>query len=152
MGIFDSIMDKLGFGDEENEAVETQAEESTETTDETTDEATETEEASTQPQALMSEEESAEAPEAVESVSVVDVVSRLEGLSQDHPDLDWKESIVDLLEILGIDSSYSHRKELANELGIEDYSGTAEQNIALHKTVLQKIAQNGGNLPEDLLA
>ncbi len=80
-------------------------------------------------------------------MKVIDVVSKLEELSQEKPNLDWKVSIVDLLELLGIDSSYSHRKELAQELGIDDYHGTEEQNITLHKTVLQKIAQNGGNVP-----
>jgi hypothetical protein len=87
-------------------------------------------------------------------VAVVDVVSRLEELSQEHSDLDWKVSIVDLLKLLGIDSSYSHRKELAEELGCPEdlMNSSADMNIWLHKTVLQKIAENGGNIPEDLIA
>lgn len=66
-------------------------------------------------------------------------------------DLDWKTSIVDLLKLLGIDSSYGARKELAGELGISGYEGTAEQNISMHKVVLQKLAENGGIVPAELL-
>ncbi|MFX5839378.1 DUF3597 family protein [Acinetobacter baumannii] len=44
------------------------------------------------------------------------------------------------------------RKELAKDVGLAgDFSGTAEQNIALHKAVLQKLAENGGNIPKELL-
>ena len=66
--------------------------------------------------------------------------------------LDWKVSIVDLLKLLSIDSSYGARKELAAELGIDGYEGSAAQNIEMHKIVLTKLAENGGKLPEDLLA
>ncbi len=65
--------------------------------------------------------------------------------------LDWKTSIVDLLKLLGIDSSYGARKELAAELGISGYEGTAEQNISMHKVVLKKLAENGGIVPAELL-
>jgi hypothetical protein len=68
--------------------------------------------------------------------------------------LDWKVSIVDLLKVLKIDSSLDARKELAQELGCPaefiggDYS---KMNVWLHKTVLKKIAENGGNIPANLL-
>jgi hypothetical protein len=67
--------------------------------------------------------------------------------------LNWKTSIVDLMKLLGIDSSYSARKELAAELECpaEKMSDSAQMNIWLHKTVLQKLAANGGNIPADLL-
>ena len=88
-------------------------------------------------------------------VAVVDVVSKLEKLAAANPQkLDWKVSIVDMLKLLGIDSSLAARKELAVELGCPadkmggDYS---QMNIWLHKTVLQKIADNGGNIPQSLL-
>jgi hypothetical protein len=63
----------------------------------------------------------------------------------------WKESIVDLLKMLGIDSSLDARKELAKELGVNaGPHGSAEQNIALHKAVMRKIAENGGKVPDSL--
>ena len=64
--------------------------------------------------------------------------------------LNWQTSIVDLMKLVRIDPSYANRKELAIEMGNADYSGTAEDNIALHKTVLAKMAEAGGILPEDL--
>jgi len=64
----------------------------------------------------------------------------------------WRTSIVDLLTLLGLDSSLAARKELANELGIHvGADGSAEENIALHKAVMQKLAQNGGKVPADML-
>lgn len=46
--------------------------------------------------------------------------------------LNWQSSIVDLMKLVGIDSSYENRKALAQELGNTDHSGSAEDNIALH--------------------
>jgi hypothetical protein len=64
----------------------------------------------------------------------------------------WRTSIVDLLTLLGLDSSLQARKELANELNIHaGADGSAEENIALHKAVMQKLAQNGGKVPADLI-
>ncbi len=64
--------------------------------------------------------------------------------------LNWQTSIVDLMKLVQIDPSYANRKELAQEMGNTDYSGTAEDNIALHKAVMNKIAQAGGTVPQDL--
>jgi hypothetical protein len=65
--------------------------------------------------------------------------------------LNWRTSIVDLLKLLGVDSSLDARKELAAEL---HYTGNAEDsaamNVWLHREVMQKLAQNGGKVPEDL--
>ncbi|MDD1607226.1 MAG: DUF3597 domain-containing protein [Methylococcaceae bacterium] len=94
------------------------------------------------------------APVLSSTISVVDVVSKLEGLSASHAEkLNWKVSIVDFLKLLGLDSSLTARKELAKELGCpaEKMGDSAQMNIWLHKTVLQKLAQNGGNIPPDLL-
>ena len=55
------------------------------------------------------------------------------------------------MKLLGIDSSYENRKELAQELGNTSYSGSAEDNIQLHKQVMQELARNGGKVPADLL-
>lgn len=87
-------------------------------------------------------------------IPVVDVVAKLEKLAAANPQkLNWKTSIVDLLKLLDIDSSFSARKELAIELGCpQEYMGdSAKMNIWLHKTVLKEIAKNGGNVPKELL-
>ena len=63
----------------------------------------------------------------------------------------WRTSIVDLLKLLDLDSSLAARKELASELDVHaGADGSAEQNIALQKAVMQKLAENGGNVPESL--
>ena len=68
-----------------------------------------------------------------------------------HPS-NWRTSIVDLLQLLGLDSSLQARTELGNELNIHvGADGSAEQNIALHKAVMQKLAANGGKVPADLM-
>ena len=93
-------------------------------------------------------------PAAPQAIAVVDVVAQLEKLAAANPQkLNWKQSIVDLLKLLNIDSSFGARKELATELGCppEKMADSAQMNMWLHKTVLQKIADNGGNIPKDLL-
>ena len=63
----------------------------------------------------------------------------------------WRTSIVDLLKLLDLDSSLPARKELATELNVRaGADGSAEQNIALSKAVMQKLAENGGKVPESL--
>jgi len=87
-------------------------------------------------------------------IDVVDVVAQLEEWAAANPQrLNWKTSIVDLLKLLEIDSSFGARKELATELGCPgDLMGdSAKMNVWLHKTVLKKIADNGGNIPVELL-
>jgi hypothetical protein len=67
--------------------------------------------------------------------------------------LNWRTSIVDLMKLLGLESSLAERKELADELGYTgDKSDSASMNIWLHKQVIQKIVDNGGQLPRDLTA
>jgi hypothetical protein len=86
------------------------------------------------------------------AMSEVDVVKKLEQLAS-GTNLDWKVSIVDLLKLLDIDSSREARNELAKELGCPPdlMSDSAKMNTWLHKTVLKKIAENGGNIPQELL-
>jgi hypothetical protein len=65
--------------------------------------------------------------------------------------LNWKISIVDLMKLLGIDSSLSSRKDLAKELGYAgDMNDSASMNIWLHRQVMNKVAANGGKVPADL--
>lgn len=123
MSLFSSILSKLGFGNAQ---------------------------AAPAPAAT---EQSSAAPGAA-AISVVDVVAKLDGLAASNTEkLNWKVSIVDLLKLLGLDSSLTARKELATELDCpaQAMGDSAQMNIWLHKTVLQKLAQNGGNIPPDLL-
>ena len=87
-------------------------------------------------------------------VAMIDVTAHLEELAaKNRQQLNWRTSIVDLLKLLDIDSSPAARKELAHELGapVELKDGSAELNMWLHRTVLRKIAENGGNVPKELL-
>ncbi|MDQ6734854.1 MAG: DUF3597 domain-containing protein [Nitrospirota bacterium] len=130
MGLFGTILEKLGFGHPAAQAAPQAA----------------PVQAPTAPQSM--------APASSKEIAVVDVVAKLEGLAAKHTEkLNWKVSIVDLLKLLGIDSSLSSRKELAIELGCptEQMGDSAQMNIWLHKTVLKKLADNGGNIPKDLL-
>jgi hypothetical protein len=82
----------------------------------------------------------------------VDVGAVLNGLaSKNSQKLDWKHSIVDMMKLLDMDSSLSARKELASELHYSgDMNDSASMNIWLHKQVMQKLAENGGKVPEEL--
>jgi len=83
----------------------------------------------------------------------VDVEQVLIGIatSKGNPDLNWRTSIVDLLKLLGIDSSLDNRKDLATELGYKgDKDGSAEMNIWLHKEVMRQLATHGGKVPSSL--
>jgi 3-oxoacyl-ACP reductase-like protein len=83
----------------------------------------------------------------------VDVAAVLNGLAATHAErLDWQHSIVDLLKLVGLDSSLAARKELATDLGYTgELDGSATMNLWLHKAVMQKLADNGGKVPQDLL-
>ena len=83
----------------------------------------------------------------------VDVAAVLNGLAATHAErLDWQHSIVDLLKLVGIDSSLAARKELATDLGYTgELDGSAAMNLWLHKEVMKKLADNGGKVPQDLL-
>lgn len=72
--------------------------------------------------------------------------------SKNSEKLDWKKSIVDLMKLVGMDSSLASRKELATELGYTgDQGDSATMNVWLHKQVLKKLAENGGKVPQNLL-
>ncbi|MBV8851706.1 MAG: DUF3597 domain-containing protein [Methylobacteriaceae bacterium] len=82
----------------------------------------------------------------------VDVAAVLNGLAaKNSQKLDWKHSIVDMMKLLDMDSSLSARKELASELHYSgDTNDSAAMNVWLHKQVMQKLAANGGKVPEEL--
>ncbi|MEO9600475.1 DUF3597 domain-containing protein [Parasphingorhabdus sp.] len=102
-------------------------------------------------EAKAAEPEVAAAPVAAEraAISEVDVAARLDNIPGSDK-LNWRNSIVDLMKLVQIDASYGNRKELAQELGNADYSGSAEDNILLHKQVMNKIAAAGGIVPAEL--
>ncbi len=82
----------------------------------------------------------------------VDVEAVLNDMAKKNPEkLNWRTSIVDLMKLVGVDSSLTARKELAQEL---NYTGntndSASMNMWLHKQVMRKIAENGGKLPADM--
>jgi hypothetical protein len=95
----------------------------------------------------------AAAPPTTGVTQVVDVAVVLNGLAAKNPEnLDWKRSIVDLMKLVGMDSSLSARKKLATELHYSgDQNDSASMNIWLHKEVLRKLAENGGKVPPELL-
>lgn len=85
-------------------------------------------------------------PEPVDVAGILDFMNE-----QRDQKLNWRTSIVDLMKLIGLESSLAERKELAQELNYPgDTSDTASMNIWLHKQVLQKIVDNGGQLPRDL--
>ena len=129
MGLFGTILEKLGLGGSATQTAPAPQ--------------------ATPPQSPPMTQATAPAP-----TSAVDVVAKLEGLAAQHKEkLNWKSSIVDLLKLLGLDSSLAARKELATELGYpaEKMGDSAQMNMWLHKTVMKKLADNGGNIPKELL-
>lgn len=91
---------------------------------------------------------------ASKEIPLVDVMAKLEKMAAEkNKELNWKTSIADLLFLLDMDHSYEARKELAIELGCpaEKMDDSAQMNTWLHTTVLEKIAENGGNIPMELL-
>ena len=85
-------------------------------------------------------------PEPVDVEAVLTAMAEAKGGRSD-----WRNSIVDLLKLLDLDSSLDARKELAAELAVDAGAhGSAEQNIALHKAVMRKLAENGGKVPDEL--
>jgi hypothetical protein len=82
----------------------------------------------------------------------VDVAAVLTDLASKNPErLNWRTSIVDLMKLLGLDSSLHARQELARELHYSgDTNDSAAMNIWLHQQVMQKLAENGGKVPDDL--
>lgn len=131
MSLFSSILEKLGFASK-----------------------AEASEATAAPTATPVASVEAAAAPAVQAISAVDVVAQMEKLAAANTQkLNWKVSIVDLLKLLGLDSSLDARKGLATELGCpsEKMADSAQMNMWLHKTVLQKLADNGGNIPAELL-
>ncbi len=91
----------------------------------------------------------AAAPQAAQPVDVGSVLSQM--AAENGGGGNYQSSIVDLLKLLDLDSSLDARKQLAGELNVHVAAdGSAEENIALHKAVMQKLAENGGKIPGGL--
>ena len=83
------------------------------------------------------------APDPISEAAMAERISKMSGADSHN----WRTSIVDLMKMVGVDPSYANRKELAEELGMTDYEGTAEQNMNLHHAVLNMLAAEGGTMP-----
>ena len=107
----------------------------------------------TQPEAQPSPQVAAPATSSVQApAQAVDVEAVLTHMaSEKGGGGNWRTSIVDLLKLLGLDPSLDARKQLANELNVHvGVDGSAEENIALHRAVMWKLAENGGKVPDSL--
>ena len=84
---------------------------------------------------------------------VIDVTASLDDMAASAGQkLDWRHSIVDLMKLVGMESSLAERKELADELGYTgDKADSATMNIWLHKQVIKKLSENGGKVPAELM-
>lgn len=140
MGFFNKILDKLGMGKDDKHTTASQPAATSPQT--------------TAPASPADTSQKATNDAAAQPVSQVDVVAQLEQrAAASTQKLNWKTSIVDLLKLLELDSSLAARKELATELGCPSdlMQDSAKMNMWLHKAVLARIAENGGNVPSDLL-
>lgn len=91
----------------------------------------------------------APAPAPVEKVDVTALLDEIQ--SHNDQKLNWRTSIVDLMKLIGLDSSLANRQQLADELGYTgEKDGSAEMNMWLHRQVMIKLDENGGTIPEEL--
>ena len=134
MSIFGSIMSKI-FGSNEAAAANANAPPASST--------------AAAPSAQASSSPTGAAPAPQQIVDVEGVLTAL--ASKTSQQVNWRTSIVDLMKLLDLDSSLNARKELASELHYSgDMNDSASMNIWLHKQVMQKLAENGGKVPDEL--
>jgi hypothetical protein len=154
MGLFDKIKDKLGIGDVSNEAHKpvdpnnTPNQHAPDTVIDSERPTAAHNATTTPPGAAPSNEAGSFA-----TTSPVDISAKLDGMAASHGEqLNWRTSIVDLMKLLGLDSSLESRKELATELGCpaDMLADSAQMNTWLHRTVMHKLAEHGGTVPPEL--
>ncbi len=155
MGLFDTIKEKLGMGDVSNEAHKPVDPNNT-PNQHAPDTVVDSERPTAAHNATTTPPGAAPSPEGMaHSTGAVDVPAKLDGMAASHPEqLNWRTSIVDLLKLLGLDSSLESRKSLATELGCpqEMMADSAQMNTWLHRTVMHKLAEHGGTVPPELRA
>lgn len=161
MGLFDKIKEKLGMGGVSNEAHKP-ADPSTTANQHPTDSIVDSQRPNTANNATTTPPPAGTPPTQSTggigatpgtTTSTVDVSAKLDAMAANHPEtLNWRTSIVDLLKLLGLDSSLEARKEMADELGCpaDKKSDSAQMNVWLHRAVMQKLKQNGGQVPPEL--
>jgi hypothetical protein len=145
MGIFSAILDKLRH---HGSASDAQASNRQQTAGAGQQQAPASPQQQAQPSAQAGQQQGSPQP-VLQNVDIDAVLSQL--ASQKGGGGNYRQSIVDLLKLLDLDSSLAARKELAQELNVHaGADGSAEQNIALHKAVMRKVAENGGKVPESM--
>lgn len=89
---------------------------------------------------------------AAKPMSMAEVEAMIEKIAgQQNEKYNWKQSIVDLMKLLKLDSGLPARKQLAGELGYTGaLDGSAEMNIWLHRQVMTKLTESGGKVPDSL--
>jgi len=89
---------------------------------------------------------------AAKPITRDEVETVIENLARNsNQELNWRQSIVDLMKLLKLDSSLKSREQLAKELGYAGaLDGSAEMNVWLHKQVMTKLAEGGGMVPASL--
>jgi hypothetical protein len=163
MGLFDTIKEKLGMGGVSNEAHKPAAPDSG-ANQHATDTVVDSERPTTANNATTAPPAAGGSATGMTgttgtvgtaggTTNAVDVPAKLDGMAANHPEqLNWRTSIVDLLKLLGLDSSLESRKELATELGCppDKMADSAQMNVWLHRTVMHKLAEHGGTVPPEL--
>lgn len=154
MGLFDTIKEKLGMGGVSNEAHKPVDPNNT-PNQHAPDTVVDSERPTAAHNATTTPPGVAPSPEGVaHSMGGVDISAKLDGMAAGHAEqLNWRTSIVDLLKLLGLDSSLESRREMATELGCpQDKMGdSAQMNMWLHRAVMKKLAEHGGSIPPELL-
>jgi hypothetical protein len=80
---------------------------------------------------------------------LIEIENRLDSMpGADH--LNWRTSIVDLLTLIGVDSSVEAREALAGELGYDGpLDGSRDMDNWLHTRVLAQLEDRGGTIPPE---
>ncbi|MGZ5136665.1 MAG: DUF3597 domain-containing protein [Burkholderiales bacterium] len=144
MGIFSKILDKLRH---HGAASASQPASGQQTAGSAQQQAQPSTQQQAQPSAQTGQQGASQVP--IQSIDIEAVLVQLASTKDGGGN--YRESIVDLLKLLDLDSSLAARKELAQEVNVNaGVAGSAEQNIALHKAVMRKVAENGGKVPESM--
>jgi hypothetical protein len=151
MGIFSAIMDKLRRHGSQagSQNAGTQPQSQTGAQQQAQAATQQPQPAQQQSQAFPQGGQQGASQQSLQNVDIDAVLSQM--AAQKGGGGNYRQSIVDLLKLLDLDSSLSARKELAEELNVHAGAhGSAEQNIALHKAVVRKLEENGGKVPESM--